>query len=78
MVSVTFAIALLSFFMSAIALFVVLWTTLRKLDDRPVAKNDLSSINSSYIGARDLNPAQVPFFNDSGMPNVFDPEEMEY
>lgn len=76
MVSIAISLALTSFLMSAIALFVVLWTTLRKFDDRPPAKNDLSfSLSGSNRAARDLNRDLIPPFVDDGMPDVFDPED---
>ena len=76
MISVAISLALTSFLMSTVALFVVLWTTLRKFDDRPSAKNVLSfPISGSNRAARDLNRDLVPPFMDDGMPNVFDPEE---
>lgn len=79
MISLAFSLAVTSFLMSGIALFVVLWTTLKKFDDRPSAKNVLSfPMSGSNRAARDLNRDLVPPFMDDGMPNVFDPEEEEY
>ena len=77
--SVALSLAITSFIMSTVALFVVLWTSLRKFDDRPSAKNVLSfPLSGSNRAARDLNRDLVPPFMDDGMPSVFDPEEEEY
>lgn len=77
MISIALALSILSTILSLASLGIVLYFILKRLDDRPQPKNELTFFDgSSRRAAKDLNQPMVPnFMFDDGMPETFDPEE---
>jgi hypothetical protein len=77
MISIALALSILSTILSLASLVIVLYFTLKRLDNRPNQKNEVTLFDtSSRRAAKDLNQPLVPgFMYDDGMPDVHDPED---